>query len=841
MLRKPTATRAVDHVGGLVRTLLNAPRSRRRSIAAAALGALALVGSLLVATPAQALNDTGTGGVFTAATGRILDTAKGTGGFSTPMEAGKYRTIKVTGLAGVPDDGTVGAVSLNATVGTAPGYGTLFGRPDADTSRTSMLIYNGNTGEYVSNTATVAVGADGTIQIMAETSARVILDVQGYYTANTDGTAAGGFVPVAGKRFVDTRSGLGAPKATIAPGKSVDVQVTGANGVPAGASGAVVNLIAINSTSSDGNLTPYATGSTKPQNSLHYTPSATTSIQAQVGLSADGKMTIANASSTVNLVIDLQGYFTAAGKTGAVFTPGVGRAYDSRATGNTILAKNETRSIQIAGKAGVPVMGSGITAVVLTLIVAHGGSDGRAAVWADGATKPDTTSINFQADEIRTNTVTVPLGTNGKVSLNNVADATNYVIDVQGWYINPIAPTIDCPQPYGEGTWTNVLPSSAVNCTVKMPNTGDSSGILTVNVNGESVVESALSETAGTVLTVPIPPTPGWYTIEATSSYSAGVGDTTSYGLGLNSAAPSATVAAVQAANPTGFERVATGSQDSASIAATTQSDANEADSASIAVSPRQGITIAVGDQSASDPDGGEDANLDAASVNMGLPYGSRAAAGIVESPGIVSYHNTNFSTLAVLKTDASVQISTVIENGSAPTAYPYALDIPTGGHATLQDDGVVLIVDSSGTPIGGVAPAWARDAAGNKVSTRYELNGSVLTQIVDLSSTTTYPVVADPYLGINVIDRVKWVKRSKLGKTLYVYPTVWGRSMAGLKYADLAGWAEVVKKAPSANTKNMWWQYKCHAQVAYWKPSWNLDSFLRRSSYSAYTSNLCN
>ncbi|WIE79199.1 MULTISPECIES: hypothetical protein [unclassified Curtobacterium] len=38
-----------------MRTLLYAPRTRRRSIAAATLGALALVGSLLVATPAQAL------------------------------------------------------------------------------------------------------------------------------------------------------------------------------------------------------------------------------------------------------------------------------------------------------------------------------------------------------------------------------------------------------------------------------------------------------------------------------------------------------------------------------------------------------------------------------------------------------------------------------------------------------------------------------------------------------------------------------------------------------------------------------------------------------------------
>lgn len=537
MLCKLPATRAVTHVGGFVRTLLHAPRSRRRSIAAATLGALALVGSLLVAVPAQALNDTGTGGVFTAATGRILDTAKGIGGFSTPMEAGKYRTIKVTGLAGVPDDGSVGAVSLNATVGTAPGYGTLFGRPDADTSRTSMLIYNGNTGEYVSNTATVAVGADGTIQIMAETSARVILDVQGYYTANTDGTAAGGFVPVAGKRFVDTRSGLGAPKATIAPGKSVDVQVTGINGVPAGASGAVVNLIAINSTSSDGNLTPYATGSTKPLNSLHYTPSATTSIQAQVGLSADGKMTIANASSTVNLVIDLQGYFTAGGKTGAIFTPGTGRAYDSRATGNTILAKNETRSIQIAGKAGVPVMGSGITAVVLTLIVSHGGSDGRAAVWADGAAKPDTTSINFQADEIRTNTVTVPLGANGKINLNNVADPTNYVIDVQGWYADPANPTITCNNGAAAGSWGTTQHSSEnpVLCTVTAPAAASSADTLFVTANGMPLESNALNETGQTTLTAELPPVSGAVLIRAVianasadlrvSEYAFGVGD----------------------------------------------------------------------------------------------------------------------------------------------------------------------------------------------------------------------------------------------------------------------------------------------------------------------------
>ncbi|MBT1665416.1 hypothetical protein [Curtobacterium flaccumfaciens] len=496
-----------------MRSMLHAPRTRKRSIAAATLGALALIGSLLVATPAQALNDTGTGGVFVPATGRILDTAKGTGGFSTPMEAGKYRTIKVAGLAGLPDDGSVGAVSLNATVGASTGAGTLFGRPNADTGRATMLIYNGVSGEYTSNTATVAVDTDGTIQVMTETASRLILDVQGYYTANTDGTAAGGFVSVA-KRIVDTRSGLGAPKAALAPGKSVDVQITGANGIPSGASGVVVSLIAINGTDADGYFTPYATGATRPANSLHYAPSESTSIQAQVPLSADGKITIANSSTTANLLVDLQGYFTAAGKGGAVFTPAYGRAYDSRATGNTALAENETRSIQIAGTAGVPVMGSGITAVVLTLIVAHGGSNGYADAWADGTTKPNTSAINFQTNEIQTNTITVPLGANGKISLRNAAKATNYVIDVQGWYTNPQVPTISCPA-YASGSWTTAIPDTAIPCTVTAPIAAETDDAVAITLDGEDLDLVNMSSTAATVTDVEVAAVQGSHTLKA--------------------------------------------------------------------------------------------------------------------------------------------------------------------------------------------------------------------------------------------------------------------------------------------------------------------------------------
>jgi hypothetical protein len=824
-----------------VRSMLHNPRPRRRSIAAATLGALVLFGSLLVATPAHALNDTGIGGVFVPSTGRILDTAKGIGGFSTPMEAGKYRTIKVAGLAGLPDDGSVGAVSLNATVGSAAEIGTLFGRPDADTNRSTMLIYNAVSGVYTSNSASVAVSSDGTIQVMTETSARLILDVQGYYTANTDGTAAGGFVPVA-KRLVDTRSGTGATKAAVAPGKSIDVQITGANGVPAGASGAVVNLIAVNSTASDGYLTPYAAGGTKPANSLHYAPSENTAMQAQVPLSASGKITIANSSTTTNLLVDLQGYFTAAGKGGAVFTPGYGRAYDSRATGNTVLGEQETRSIQIAGSAGVPVMSSGITAVVLTLIVAHGGGDGYADVWADGTTKPATTAINFNADEIQTNTITVPLGANGKISLRNAAKATNYVVDVQGWYINPVAPKISCPAAYAAGAWTNTLPSSDITCTVTMPATGDDSGMLTADVNGHDTIEQDMSATSASSFAFALRPAPGWYDISATSSYSGGTGGETHFAFGLNDGKPSALVTAVQAANPEGFEDLANDSVTRAGVAASTPASSTDDDSAVISTASSNGVTLSAPAQSSADPETGETTTIPASTVAMGFPFAAQAAAAHIESAGVVSYDNANHSsTVAVLKADSSVQVNSVLADATAPTTYAYPLTVPVGAKVALQPDGSVVVTDADGYPLGGIAPAWAKDSSGAAVDTHYELNGTLLTQVISPGASTTYPVVADPYMGINVIDHVKWVSRDKRGKTLFVYPTVWGRAMSGLDSANRAGWAEVVKKAPSANTTNMWWQYECHSFFAAVKPSWNLDSFVRRRSYNDSVQHKCN
>lgn len=530
-----------------MRTLLHTPQTRKRSIAAATLSTLALLGSLLAAAPAQALNDTGTGGVFVPTTGRILDTAKNIGGYSTAMPAKAWRSVTVAGNAGVPDDGSVGAVSVVATVADITQQGQLFGRPDADEPTTMMGICGGEDKQNTSFSAVLAVNSDGTIQVQAETTARLILDVQGYYTANSDGTAPGGFVPINGKRIVDTRSGLGAAKTTLASGDRIDVQVTGTADVPAGASGVIVNLVAVNTLDHTGYLTPYAAGAARPSTSLNYAAGVMTSMQAQVKLSGNGKMTVYNSSSTTNLVVDVQGYFTAAGTGGASFTPGAGRAYDTRTGTRTPLAQNETRSIQVAGVAGVPVMGSGINAVVLTLTALKSTTGGgNTTVWADGTAKPNTTAINFDQTTIRTNTITVPLGANGKISLWNNAGPTDYVIDVQGWYANPDTPVISCDG-FAANTWAADAPSEDVPCTVVTTAGTSSDDVLQISVDHSDAYTVGLSDVTVTSASALIPALSGQHVIEASrpggaiSTYRLGFGDWSKAAFSMNAAAPGST------------------------------------------------------------------------------------------------------------------------------------------------------------------------------------------------------------------------------------------------------------------------------------------------------------
>jgi hypothetical protein len=230
--------------------------------------------------------------------------------------------------------------------------------------------------------------------------------------------------------------------------------------------------------------------------------------------------------------------------------------------------------------------------------------------------------------------------------------------------------------------------------------------------------------------------------------------------------------------------------------------------------------------------------------ISVGLPFSKSAKAALAIADGALVFDNQNGSDTAVLaKTDGSLQIATVLTTQDAPTNYSYDLTLPAGVKVTVNSDGGVVFLGANGRYLGGVAPAWARDARGANIPTHYELSGSTLIQVVEHKNLPyAYPIVADPWFGYDLISYTKW---NLPLKRLEVYPTPFGRTTGVL--ARWAGWAEVQDKTPGTgeNTDSMRDQFFCHFDFvrvdAPNKTSWNLDTGRPWVLYPILALNRCN
>jgi hypothetical protein len=127
------------------------------------------------------------------------------------------------------------------------------------------------------------------------------------------------FQPIVPCRLTDTRpaSQVGPLGAPIGPDTAVTVTVHGANGnctIPTTAVGIATNTTAVNPTAASF-LTVYpADAATRPTASnLNYVPgSPPTPNQVTVGLSVDGKINVYNRFGSVDVVIDVVGYYVPA-------------------------------------------------------------------------------------------------------------------------------------------------------------------------------------------------------------------------------------------------------------------------------------------------------------------------------------------------------------------------------------------------------------------------------------------------------------------------------------------------------------------------------------------------
>lgn len=139
----------------------------------------------------------------------------------------------------------------------------------------------------------------------------------------------------------------------------------------------------------------------------------------------------------------------------------------------------------------------------------------------------------------------------------------------------------------------------------------------------------------------------------------------------------------------------------------------------------------------------------DALALTIGLPFAERASdATESRLAGVFVYNNNNGSSTVPVIRDGGVQISTVIDNANAPKRYDYTITVPDGQTLQLAPDGSAFVgIEDGGsvTMSAAIAKPWAKDAKGNEIPTHYEIDGNTLTQVIDFTEATTFPVVADP------------------------------------------------------------------------------------------------
>jgi hypothetical protein len=142
-------------------------------------------------------------------------------------------------------------------------------------------------------------------------------------------------------------------------------------------------------------------------------------------------------SDPANLVLDIDGYFAAAGSSGALsfhpMTPC--RVADTRNAagpfGGPTLGAGATRSFAIPNSGCyVPTTAA---AYSVNVTVVPRGSLGYITLWPAGGTQPLVSTLNSWDGSVVANAAIVPAGTGGAISVF-ASDQTDVIVDINGYF-----------------------------------------------------------------------------------------------------------------------------------------------------------------------------------------------------------------------------------------------------------------------------------------------------------------------------------------------------------------------------------------------------------------------
>jgi len=372
---------------------------------------------------------------------RLVDSRVDHVGPTGKLAANGVVNYQITG--GVVPAGAIG-ITANLTVTRQSSSGSLYIAPTIDSSAPMPAsTINFPKGDNRANGITVGLTPQGTVAVYfaggSGQSIDFIIDVTGYFMPGTGGAGYHEYGPV---RFMDSRKGLGDVTRFIS-GHHQTVQIAGVNGLPETGIVAVVGNITIVRPSALAYVYLGPDPTDAPTSSTINFPRR--DIRANniiVPVNANGTLSIVLSgippnSGSVDIVLDISGYYTATG--GYQFNPVMPtRILDSRFN-NPLPGPFPVmvpQNFQVWGHNGVP---SGAVALVANLAGTGATCGGYASIAPTIPPDFSFSNLNYPTNDTRANGATTPLTVDGKAAViygGCTGPYTSHLfLDVYGYYL----------------------------------------------------------------------------------------------------------------------------------------------------------------------------------------------------------------------------------------------------------------------------------------------------------------------------------------------------------------------------------------------------------------------
>ncbi len=361
---------------------------------------------------------------------RLVDTRPQNGG-NGPIPGGTSESFPIPQEGGCHIPTSAAAYSLNVSVVPSGQLGYLTIWPTGE-DQPLVATLNSIDGRIKADAAILPAGYQGAITIYVTNTTNVILDINGYFAPVSGSTLA--FYPLTPCRIADTRKtnfpqGLGAP---FLPGhQERDFPILNATtcNIPSSAAAYSLNFSVVPH-GGLGYMTVWPTGQPRPLvSTLNDVPGTIIANAAIVPVGTSGDISVYPSNDT-DVIIDINGYFAAAGAGGLSLYPTAPcRVIDTRQLGPPF-SGNLNPPVDVVDSACEPPAAA--RAYVFNATVVPAGSLGYLTLWPDGTGRPTVSTLNALDGSITNNMAIVP-STNGKVDAY-ASGITQLILDISSYF-----------------------------------------------------------------------------------------------------------------------------------------------------------------------------------------------------------------------------------------------------------------------------------------------------------------------------------------------------------------------------------------------------------------------